>query len=316
VVILLAINKKKILKTVKFLFPLFLLFLATYEIKKFISQVDLQLLEKELEKLDLWMLLFVLVVTFAAFLPILNYDVALIKILKARVSKKELLEKSLIANSFSNFIGFGGLVGAMLRTYFFHEHEQDKRKLITVIASISLFYLTGMSVLSWIVAIEFPQFPLFTDSRWIYFAVIAICLYLPLILFIQRMNAKKGQFAFIHAVESLKLIIISFIEWSAIFFSIFFLTKILDFDVMLSDLFPVYVAAACVGIISMIPGGLGSFDLVFIWGMQDLQISDEKVLILLLFYRIGYYFVPFIIGFILLIKYYWKRWNNHGMIYR
>ena len=35
----------------------------------------------------------------------------------------------------------------------------------------------------------------------------------------------------------------------------------------------------------MIPGGIGSFDLVFLWGAQSLGILDEKVLVLLILYQ-------------------------------
>lgn len=91
----------------------------------------------------------------------------------------------------------------------------------------------------------------------------------------------------------IQLVMVSVIEWFAVFASIFILTIILGFHISFFDLFPVYIGAACAGIISMIPGGLGSFDLVFLWGMQDLHYPEEKVLVLLLFYRIGYYFIPF-----------------------
>ena len=60
----------------------------------------------------------------------------------------------------------------------------------------------------------------------------------------------------------------------------------------------------------MIPGGLGSFDLVFIWGTQNLLESDEKVLALLIFYRLGYFIIPFIISTVLFIKEYWEKWNH------
>ena len=52
----------------------------------------------------------------------------------------------------------------------------------------------------------------------------------------------------------------------------------------------------------MIPGGLGSFDLVFLWGLQELAVSDEKALVLLLLYRIGYFLIPFFIRRIFVIK--------------
>ncbi|MEO2075437.1 MAG: bifunctional lysylphosphatidylglycerol flippase/synthetase MprF [Bacillus sp. (in: firmicutes)] len=303
-----GIKKEKIVKVVKFIFPLLLLIFAIIEMKRFTGDLNVQLLKNEINQLNIWVLLLILAITFIAVLPMLLYDVILVRILKLKVLTSELLEQSFIANSFSNLIGFGGLVGAMLRTYFFHKHEKDKRKLLGVIASVSLFYLTGISLLSWIVTIGFRRFPLFVDTKWLYFAVLGVGLYLPIFLGIHIMKSKKESA--ITLKVGIELVVVSVIEWLAVFVAILFLSRLLGIPVSSIDLFPVYVVAACAGIISMIPGGLGSFDLIFLWGMQELHVPDEKVLVLLLFYRIGYYFVPFLISLVFFVKLYWERWNQ------
>lgn len=305
-----ALKKEKVFKLIKFIFPLLLLVFAIIEIKKFTGDLNVHLLKSEINQLNLWFFLLILLITFVAVLPMLLYDVILVRILRMKVPNRELLEQSFIANSFSNLIGFGGLVGAMLRTYFFHKFEHDKRRLLSVIAAVSLFYLTGISVLAWVAAIHFHSFALFMDTKWIYFAVVGVGLYLPVFLVIHIIKAKKDNQAIISIKDSIKLIAVSIIEWAAVFFAILILTKILGIPISIENLFPVYVAAACAGIISMIPGGLGSFDLVFIWGMQDLHIAEEKVLVLLLLYRIGYYFIPFLMGLVFFIKLYWEKWNQ------
>ncbi|WP_372447636.1 bifunctional lysylphosphatidylglycerol flippase/synthetase MprF [Neobacillus rhizophilus] len=309
-IILKGYQKDKIFKIVKFLFPLLLLIFAIFEIKKFVGNLDVHMLENELNQLNFLTLLLIIGVTFSAVLPMLLYDVILVRILGAKVPKKELLEQSFIANSFSNLIGFGGLIGAALRTYFFHKLEQDKRRLLSVIATVSLFYLAGISLLSWAAALWFRKFPLFVDTKWLYFAVLGVALYLPVFLIIHRMNAKKGKQSLIKVKEGTKLIGVSFVEWIAVFFAIYLLTRILGIPIRIEDLFPVYIAAVCAGIISMIPGGLGSFDLVFIWGMQEFHMAEEKVLVLLLLYRVGYYLLPFIVSLIFFVKLYWERWNQ------
>lgn len=305
-----ALKKEKVFKLIKFIFPLLLLVFAIIEIKKFTGDLNVHLLKSEINQLNLWFFLLILLITFVAVLPMLLYDVILVRILRMKVPNRELLEQSFIANSFSNLIGFGGLVGAMLRTYFFHKFEHDKRRLLSVIAAVSLFYLTGISVLAWVAAIHFHSFALFMDTKWIYFAVVGVGLYLPVFLVIHIIKAKKDNQAIISIKDSINLIAVSIIEWAAVFFAILILTKILGIPISIENLFPVYVAAACAGIISMIPGGLGSFDLVFIWGMQDLHIAEEKVLVLLLLYRIGYYFIPFLMGLVFFIKLYWEKWNQ------
>ncbi|WML60137.1 bifunctional lysylphosphatidylglycerol flippase/synthetase MprF [Neobacillus sp. PS2-9] len=303
-----GIKKEKIVKVIKFIFPLLLLIFAIVEMKRFTGDLNVELLKNEINQLNIWVLLLILMITFIAVLPMLLYDVILVRILKLKVVSRELLEQSFIANSFSNLIGFGGLVGAMLRTYFFHKLEQDKRKLLGVIASVSLFYLTGISVLAWIVTIGFRHFPLFVDTKWLYFAVLGVGLYLPIFFSVHMIKSRKESV--ITAKVGIELVIVSVIEWLAVFVAILLLSRLLGIPVATKDLFPVYIVAACAGIISMIPGGLGSFDLIFLWGMQELHVPDEKVLVLLLFYRLGYYFVPFFISLVFFVKLYWERWNQ------
>ncbi|MCL6571363.1 MAG: lysylphosphatidylglycerol synthase domain-containing protein, partial [Bacillus sp. (in: Bacteria)] len=305
-----GIRKDILLKVVTFLFPLLLLIFAIIEMGKFISGLHIQLLRNEINQLNVGILLLILAITFVAVLPMLLYDVILVRILKAKIPKRVLLEQSFIANSFSNLIGFGGLIGAMVRTYFFHPLEQEKRKLLGVIASVYLFYLTGISVLSWVVTIGYRNFPLFNNTKWLYFAVLGVGLYLPIFLSIQVIKSKRDYQSPISASNALKLILVSIIEWLAVFIALLLLTRILGISISIENLVPVYIVAVCAGIISMIPGGFGSFDVVFIWGMQGLQVTEEKVLVLLLFYRIGYYFVPFIISIVFFVKLYWKKWNH------
>ncbi|MDQ0197736.1 bifunctional lysylphosphatidylglycerol flippase/synthetase MprF [Neobacillus ginsengisoli] len=305
-----GIKKEKLLNAAKFIFPLLLLIFTITEMRKFTKDLNMHLLKHELSQLNFGTLILILTITFAAVLPMLLYDVILVQILKFRLPRRELLEQAFIANSFSNLIGFGGLIGAMLRTYFYHKLEQDNRRLLGGIASVSLFYLTGISVLSWFVIIGYHHFPLFLDTKWIYFAVLAVGLYLPAFIFIHIIKSKKDNGSLITIEAGVKLIVVSIVEWSSVFIAIWILSKILGISITFENLFPVYIVAACAGIISMIPGGLGSFDLIFIWGMHDLHIAEEKVLVLLLFYRFGYYILPFLVSVVLFVKLYWEKWNK------
>ena len=56
----------------------------------------------------------------------------------------------------------------------------------------------------------------------------------------------------------------SIAEWLAVFFVIWALTFILKIPIELSALIPIFLIASSAGIVSMIPGGVGSFDLVFV----------------------------------------------------
>jgi phosphatidylglycerol lysyltransferase len=299
---LLAINKK-ILTVGKFVFPMLLSIIAFVEIIKFVGDLDTQLLREEIFQLNPGTVILIFSVMFTAVLPMLLYDFMLMKILGLRLKKTELLEQSLIANSYSNLIGFGGIVGGMIRTYFYHKLVKDRLGLIGGIAAVSLFYLTGISFLSFIVVVGYWYFPIFSQAKWLFYTVLVVSFYLPIIIGIHFYKNLKDKESLITIMAGVKLFFISVLEWSSLFLAFWLLCEIMNIAVAFQELFPVFVIATCAGLISMVPGGIGTFDLVFIWGMQYLLIPEEKVLVLLLFYRIGYYLLPFLLSTILFIKY-------------
>ncbi|KOS62447.1 bifunctional lysylphosphatidylglycerol flippase/synthetase MprF [Lysinibacillus agricola] len=302
------VRKEALLKFLKILFPIALLAIAIYEILQTISGIDVHLLRKEVNELQIWELLFILFITFCAITPMIFYDVILVKILGIKINNRILLNHSFIVNTFSNLIGFGGLVGVFLRNYFYSKYKEDKEYLLKTIASVTLFYLTGISLLVWIMYIFFWDFPLLKEVRWLSIAVILVSLYVPVFIAMHIIRYKKTSS--LNPKIALQLIVTSVAEWFAVFLVIWILTFILNIPIELSALIPIFLIASSAGIVSMIPGGVGSFDLVFLWGTQSVGIADEKVLFLLILYRVGYFVLPFLVSSFLFIKEYWKRWNQ------
>lgn len=303
------LTKEKIYFSIKIIFPLILLVIAAIEINSFVGNIDIRLLRHEVSQIPSALLIIVLLSTVAAITPMFFYDVTLVKLLKISIPTKKLVKQSLIVNSFSNLIGFCGLAGVMLRTYFYQADEVNKRGLLKTIAFISLFFLTGISLLAWIVLVGYRESSLLLNIKWLYFAVILVAAYLPVLLISLALKRKTKQS--VDLTTKLQLIFASFLEWTAIFLAIWLLALVMKIPIQFADLFSVFIVASCAGIISMIPGGLGAFDLVFIWGMHDyLGIQDEKVLALLILYRMGYLFIPFILGVVLFLKQYWDKWSK------
>ncbi|QEA00495.1 bifunctional lysylphosphatidylglycerol flippase/synthetase MprF [Lysinibacillus fusiformis] len=302
------VRKEALLKFLKILFPVILLAIAIYEIQQTVSGIDVHLLQKEVNELQLWELLLIFLITFIAITPMIFYDVILVNILGIKINKRNLLNHSFIVNTFSNLIGFGGLVGIFLRDYFYSKYKEDKEGMIKSIASVTLFYLTGISLLTWFMYIFFWDFPLLKEERWLSIAVILVSLYVLAFWATYLIRYKKESS--LKPKISLQLMITSVAEWLAVFFVIWALTLILKIPIGLSALIPIFLIASSAGIVSMIPGGVGSFDLVFLWGTQSIGIADEKVLFLLILYRVGYFVLPFLVSVFLFIKEYWMRWNE------
>ncbi|WP_325167491.1 bifunctional lysylphosphatidylglycerol flippase/synthetase MprF [Lederbergia citri] len=307
---IIKIQKKQLFQVLKILFPLLLLILAVVEIQKSVRGVDFNLLQQEVSQLQIWEVALFFIVALFAVSPMFLYDTVIVKLLGVKISPKRLIKQSFIVNTFSNIIGFGGLVGLMLRSYFYTKYDIEKQGLLKTIASVTLFYLTGISLISWIIPIGYRNFPLFQDTKWLMLAVLVVILYLPIfiVLYVWQNKRKSGSHLKLR-IEG-QLVLVSALEWTAVFIVIWYLTYLLNIPIPLSHLIPIFIIASCAGIVSMIPGGMGSFDLVFLWGMQSFGILDEKVLVLLILYRLGYFIFPFLLAAVLFIKEYWDKWNR------
>lgn len=307
---LFKIRKEQVFSVLKVLFPLVLLALAIYEIGETVRGTDIEMIAAEMAQMQPWELALIVIVSFCAIAPMLYYDIILVKVLGIKMKTSSLLQNSFIANTFSNLIGFGGLVGVMLRSYFYSTYKEEKEGVLKNIASVTLFYLTGISLLAWIVPIFYRDFPLLQETRWLFIAVVAVSLYFPIFIGIFMTRYRKADTPSINASRAVQLVVASVFEWIFVFLVIWFITSLLNIPISLSALIPIFLIAACAGIASMIPGGLGSFDVVFLWGTQSLGIADEKVLFLLILYRIGYFILPFLFSTLLFVKRYWEQWNR------
>ncbi|MGO3170761.1 MAG: bifunctional lysylphosphatidylglycerol flippase/synthetase MprF [Bavariicoccus seileri] len=168
--------------------------------------------------------------------------------------------------------------------------------------SVILFFTTaGLSVLSLVtlVLMLFNLQPAIMNHYWVW--VIGGSLYFPCLLVITR-GKKARIWSSLKQREIFWLLGSSVLEWLGVFSFFAFTGFILGVSYQLSDLFPILITSFILGILSMIPGGIGSFDLFMIIGLQSLGISREVALTWLFLYRLFYFIIPFLIGLLLFGK--------------
>ncbi|MGV3466475.1 MAG: bifunctional lysylphosphatidylglycerol flippase/synthetase MprF [Heyndrickxia sp.] len=295
------------MNTLKFLFPVLLLLFIFLESRKMIKNFDVNLIKNHLDQINVHNIVIIIVLGIIAVTPMIFYDLVLNRILQLGIPKFEMAKYSLTINTYSNFIGFGGVAGLSLRTYFFKGKFKDRGMLVKNIAQISLYYLAGLSILSWIVSFGIMQTSFLAGMKWIKLAVWGISLYAPILILLTKWRERKDEGEHFKTVYILELALISIFEWMFAILLFLSIANILHIHITLRELFPIFIVASCAGIVSMIPGGIGSFDLIMLLGFESIHIPTEKILLILLFYRISYYIVPFIIGTILFLKKLWKE---------
>ncbi|MHC9348196.1 UPF0104 family protein, partial [Clostridium perfringens] len=63
----------------------------------------------------------------------------------------------------------------------------------------------------------------------------------------------------------------------------------------------IYIEPSLIGIISMIPGVIGTFDLTFMNGLEGFGVPIEQTLLVIILYRIIYFLVPAVICVLLFL---------------
>ena len=202
---------------------------------------------------------------------------------------------SFMTNTLNMVLGFGGFIGAGLRYYMYRPYTKNGKSLATAIGMILVSMLSGISLLSICVVLNiFPGQALYAHNKVFYYCLILMSLFLPLYLFF---NLKKPSIRSDRYL-SIKLTIISFLEWV---FAALIILIILYFyigSVVANKELQIMgvIVASIVGLLSMIPGGMGTFDALVLIGLMNLGIDKEVIGATIIIYRLVYYVVPFSIG--------------------
>ncbi|RYI30131.1 UPF0104 family protein [Bacillus infantis] len=290
--------KNKYIFLLKLALPALFFIVLGYEAKGMLSKLDWDAsagLARSLSFLDL---LYIFALGIAALSPMYFYDVVLLQMFSVHIPKTKLFFYSLSANAYSNIVGLGGIAGATLRTYFYKKYLPKDSPLVLTAAKLSFFFLTGLSLFA-IAVLTNSAGPL---DGWESVPLWAIALYNPLFLalywhrkpFWDIPGNRKGFVS--------ELVAISIFEWLFIVLCIWGISQTIGVNISFFQLFPIVIIALCTGIISMIPGGAGSFDLIFLLMMQREGVAGEAAMLILFLYRLSYYLFPVLLGTPFIVK--------------
>ncbi|EIJ78907.1 putative lysylphosphatidylglycerol synthetase MprF [Bacillus methanolicus PB1] len=291
--------QRKSLKTgLKVVVSITILVFILFQAKKEIEGISIKnafLLFKSLSSFEIGSAITVglLAVSFMFF-----YDLILTRSLRLPISIKKTFKISWMANTLNGLLGFGGVIGAWLRVFFYKQHTDEQEKVIQGVTFMAFSMLSGLSLLSIFVLLNvFHAKPLLETKKWLYIALFGVLLFLPFYLFTTFRMKKENDDRFL----GLKFTVISTIEWIGAAFTAYYTLHLMGQNVSLPIVFGVFFSSAIAGLVSMIPGGFGTFDLMYLIGMTSHGLSEELVLSSLLLYRIVYYFIPFGLGLLLSI---------------
>nr|WP_239534565.1 bifunctional lysylphosphatidylglycerol flippase/synthetase MprF [Priestia taiwanensis] len=283
---------------VKILFPIAILTFVFMQGKKELSGLSLKESLEAIKLMPAGGFTLTIVLGAIAVSTMFFYDYLLIKSLNLRVSVGKIFRVSWTANSLNGIVGFGGLAGAGIRTMLYKEHIDDTKQLVKGIAWMTPSMLSGLSLLAFFVLIDvFSAKELLAEKQWLWIALIGVFLFLPVYLISSKHKGKETA----SATLTFKYTLVSVIEWLSAASVAHAILILLGSDIPASSVYGIFILSAIAGLISLVPGGFGTFDLTFILGFKYVGVQEEIVLTALLLYRIVYYFIPFILGLIFAI---------------
>ncbi|WP_416353127.1 bifunctional lysylphosphatidylglycerol flippase/synthetase MprF [Agrilactobacillus fermenti] len=291
-----VISHKALLKAI---FILSVLIFVILEIGRIGRDIDRQQLLASLSSQSPLTILLMLVLGLVAVTPMLNYDFEIQDFLPERAPTKYILKAGWTVNTFNNLIGFGGVLGATLRANFYGKNA-SRKQILFAISKIALFLLSGLSLLSLVSLILIFVFHTGSVFATYWIWLVGGSLYTPSLLLVTHMRESEF-FSDLNLKKELRLAIGSLFEWG--FAGVFFL--IIGYFMGMKNLaavFPLFMIANVVGVVSMIPGAVGTFDVFMILGLRAVGIDPGVAVVWLLFYRIFYYIVPFIIGLVFFVQ--------------
>ncbi|MHC5250328.1 bifunctional lysylphosphatidylglycerol flippase/synthetase MprF [Enterococcus sp. LJL90] len=291
---------KKRLPVFKFLFLLSVIIVVIFQLVTLSKTITPEQIVDVFQSIPLWKLAVMLVIGLVAILPMLNYDIVLNKLLGQKLKTSFLLESSWSINTINNMVGFGGVFTIGLRTEFFGK-EIDGKKLLQHLSKLLLFLMSGLSVfslVSFILLFTMPMNHYITDY-WIW--LLGGSLYFPVVLLVTKLK-KEGILGGLAAKYRWQLLLTSTLEWAGVLISFLAIGALMDIKVNFFAVIPLFIASSVIGIVSMIPGELGSFDVMMIFGLASLGVPHDVAVTWILLYRLFYYVIPFIIGAVFLFK--------------
>ncbi|XCB30020.1 bifunctional lysylphosphatidylglycerol flippase/synthetase MprF [Arcanobacterium hippocoleae] len=251
----------------------------------------------------------------AAFLATGIYDVFARRHFGIDIPPLKALTIGCIAQAFNNFAGLGGLTGGALRTKHYTSRGINPKNALNLTLLIWLANLLGLFVLT-IATIAYAHEYL---GKEIIVAIVGVG-YIAFFFCGQKIHFKQLDFrrSFLsipNARQKGELLFASVADWLAA--ALFFWSCLHLFAPELNLAFAlfVYSFSTIIGLLSMLPAGIGAFDVTVI-SMLSAAGSDPSHLVLgILLFRVAYYLVPWLLAILLSTNEFFTNRNSLTGIY-
>ncbi|HHZ7120785.1 TPA: bifunctional lysylphosphatidylglycerol flippase/synthetase MprF [Enterococcus faecalis] len=237
-------------------------------------------------------------------IPMLLYDYVVVKLLekegKPPMKRMDWLTSAWVTNTINNLAGFGGVVGATLRINFYGK-DVPRGKVVATVSKVALFLISGLSILSFVAFVDlfFIRTQNVFREYWVW--LLLGSLIAPALWFFTYLK-RRTLFKTFFPKAVLLLFGASLGQWLGGMFAFLMIGRLMQVPVSMVSVYPMFVIATLIGMLTMVPGGMGTFDVLMILGLSQLGIDRSQAVVWLLYYRLFYYVTPFMTGVILFLQ--------------
>lgn len=298
-------NKRKTKgKLLKNCFFLTIFLIVTIQLFLIIRHVNAEELKGIFFAFPTWQLVLFIIVGVLAVLPMIGYDLVLYQRSESKEKKLEVLESSLLMNTTNNLFGFGRVFSFALRSQFYGG-VREQRRIFRDISLVSIYAMSGLSVLSIFTLVLIAIGQLQTAHYWLF--IVGGALYFPIAASVFRWKKKEG----FPLKEQVELIFFSLFEWLAMLFTFVLIGVMLETGFSIQVMMSLFLAAMIIGMLSMIPGGIGAFDVVAIIGLHTLGLDLSIAVAWVILFRLVYYVFPFLVCLLFLASHLGTTFNKN-----
>jgi phosphatidylglycerol lysyltransferase len=229
-------------------------------------------------------------------------DLRIARWLRIDLRSGDVLRLALVANALANTISLSGAMGAGVRLMGLSGRGVDLPRAATLIGMQALALPLGLSVLV-AASLLTGSMPLIegTATRWLAIAVLVVAsLYLPLYFVLtgnRRLMRWLPQEQPLPGLRlRVELSLLSLADWLLAAATLYICLRVSGAAVTPAQLLLAFAAASVLGLVSLVPGGLGVFDGLLLLALGKAGYEASAIVSGLFLFRLAYYLLPLFLG--------------------
>jgi phosphatidylglycerol lysyltransferase len=282
--------------------PTGFLALVAWLVVRELDSLDLQAMQRTLLQVPLLPTLAIAALALVAVAFTGLIDVVLARWLRLGTGWREVLRLSFVSNALSNTLNLSGAVGSAVRLLGYASQGVETGRAAALVGMQVLSLPLGLSLLI-VFNLGAGEVPTITDAgaQWLVVAIlVAAVLYLPLFFILTARRRLMGWLPENQPLPSLSLklglSLVSLLDWLLAAAVLYACLEVSGVHIRPGDLIACFAAASVLGLLSLVPGGLGVFDSVLVLALTAAGYAQAESMAGLFLFRVCYYVLPLLFG--------------------